>query len=219
MRIGIIGSSGGSVVRELIGATGSAHDFSIVTDRPCGLESLAEEFAIPHLRIVEPDNSIFSQHAKRFFDQQEGVELILLFYLRLVTSDLFNTYPTFNIHPSLLPDYRGLNAIERAHADQVERFGATLHLVDAKADHGPIVAQISTSLQPGESVEQMRRISFAQKTYLVLYLLDRCGSAPDRSCLSSLQHQAVPMNPPLKSELFREYYHRFVIREGLERVL
>lgn len=216
MRIGIVGSSGGSVVRELVGAVGSAHELAIVTDRPCGLESLADEFSLPQLRINEPDNTLFSLGVKRFFDQQGGVDLVLLFYLRLVTSELFHAYPTFNVHPSLLPDYRGFNAIERAHADRVEWFGATLHLIDEKADHGPVVARVSTKLQPGESMDRMRRISFAQKTYLALYLLDCFESHRESNGTVPLVHEFPPMNPPINSDLLREYYERFAIREGLE---
>lgn len=219
MRIGIVGSSGGSVVRELLGAAGSEHEFVIVTDRPCGLESLADEYCLPCLRIDEPENAQFSQQAKQFFDQQGGVNLVLLFYLRLVTPELFSKYSTFNLHPSLLPDYPGFHAVERAHADQVKRFGATLHLVDEKADHGPIVARVSTKLKPGESVDQMHRISFAQKTYLALYLLDRFELEPDTGQLSDLIPREPPTNPTISSELLQGYYFRFAVLEGLEAVV
>jgi phosphoribosylglycinamide formyltransferase-1 len=216
MRIGIICSSGGGVARELICAVGSVHDFLIVTDRPCGLESLADEFSLPQLRIVEQDNLRFSLNTRHFFDQQGGVNLVLLFYTRLVTKELFDYYPTFNLHPSLLPDYRGFNAIERAHADRVVRFGATLHLVDEHADHGPVVAQFSTNLRKGETLDRMRKISFAQKSYLALYLLDRFESEKDTNWLTSLRREKVPMNPLINSTNLREYFKNFAIREGVE---
>jgi phosphoribosylglycinamide formyltransferase 1 len=219
MLIGIVGSSGGSVVRELIGAAESDHDFAIVTDRSCGLESVADEFSLPWLRINEPDNARFSLKAKQFFDQQGGADLLLLFYLRLVTQELFSACPTFNLHPSLLPDYQGFKAIERAHADRVEQFGATLHLVDETTDHGPIVARVSTKLKSGESVEQMCRISFAQKTYLALYLLDRLELEHGTVWHTVLKHQEPPMNPTIRSELLHGYYDRFAAREGLEEVV
>lgn len=216
MRIGILGSSGGSVARELIGAAGSEHDFVVVTDRLCGLKSLADQCSLPCLKIDEPENARFSQQAKQFFDQQGGVNLVLLFFLRLVTPELFSMYPTFNVHPSLLPEYRGFHAVERAHSDQVERFGATLHLVDEKADHGPIVARVATKLRSGESVEQMHRISFAQKTYLALYLLDRFESEHDADWYTDLKSQEPPMNPTISGKPLCRYYDRFAVREGLK---
>lgn len=211
-----MGSSGGSVARELICAARSDHDFAIVTDRPCGLESLANEFSLPCLRIDEPDNFRFSLKAKHFFDQQEGVDLVILFYLRLVTKDLFAVYPTFNVHPSLLPDYRGFNAIERAHADCVEQFGATLHLVDEQVDHGPLVARVSMELKSKIGIEQMRRISFAQKTYLALYLLDCFELEPNASWYMALKHKESPINPAINSKLLLGYFKQFLAREGFE---
>jgi len=218
MRIGILGSSGGSVARELVLATGSLHNFSIVTDRLCGLEAVAREFSLPRLRIDEADNTRFSLSAKHFFDQQGGVDLVLLFYLRLVTPELFDAYPTFNVHPSLLPDYRGFKAIERAHFDRIEELGATLHLVDEKADHGPQIAQVSTTLQAGVSIEPMRRISFAQKCYLSLYLLDRFELERGTDWLSALSQSAVRVNPMISNDQLRDYYRNFLVREGLEEI-
>jgi folate-dependent phosphoribosylglycinamide formyltransferase PurN len=219
MRIGIVGSSAGSVARELICAARSDHDFVIVTDRPCGLESVAEEFSLPCMRVDESDNARFSQRAKYFFDQQGGSDLVLLFYLRLVTSELFKAYPTFNIHPSLLPDYRGFNAIERAHADRVKQFGATLHLVDEKADHGPLVAQVLTELKSEVSIEQMRRISFAQKTYLALYLLDLFELNRYVAWAEVLKNKESPTNPAINNKSLFGYFNRFVAREGFEEAL
>ena len=157
--------------------------------------------------------------SKAFFDQQGGVDLVLLFYLRLVSRELFDAYPTFNVHPSLLPDYRGFKAIERAHADRIEEFGATLHLVDEKADHGPIIAQVSTALQAGVSLEPMRRISFAHKCYLSLYLLDCFELERGNDWLSALPHSAVRVNPVIANEQLRDYYYYFLAREGLEGIL
>ena len=136
-----------------------------------------------------------------------------------MTPELFAAYPTFNVHPSLLPDYRGFNAIERAHADRAERFGATLHLIDEHADTGPVVAQVSMNLRPGETLENMRRISFAQKSYLVLYLLDQFESKKANNWLQSLGYGPAPVNPLLNSNAIREYFKKFTIREGLEGLL
>jgi len=142
--------------------------------------------------------------------------MALLFYLRLVTPELFYTYPTFNENTSLLLDYRGFHAGERAHAGQVERFGATLHLLYERADKCPILARFSTKLKSGERVEQMYRISFAQKTYLALYVLDRFELERDTAWQTDLKSHEPPMNPAITSELLLGYYDGFAVREGLE---
>ena len=216
MRIGIIGSSGGSVARELIAAAGLESDFFILTDRDCGLELLAKEQSLPHVRIGAADNSQFSLEAKNFFDRQGGVDLVLLFYSRLVTSELYDRYRTFNLHPSLLPEYSGFDAIERAYADEVKRFGVTLHQVDETIDGGPVIGQVSSCLKPGSTLRHMRHVSFVQKTHLALYLLDIFKSNEPHEFRSRLENRSANSVPKIQNEVLRRYYEELIIREGLE---
>lgn len=73
-----------------------------------------------------------------------GVDLICLAgYMRIVGEVLLNAYEgrIVNIHPSLLPAFRGAHAIEQALACGVKVFGVTIHYVDATLDGGRIIAQ------------------------------------------------------------------------------
>ncbi len=56
-----------------------------------------------------------------------------------------------NIHPSLLPAYKGLHTHERALADGATEHGATVHFVTAELDGGPIVAQAKVPVLPGDT--------------------------------------------------------------------
>jgi phosphoribosylglycinamide formyltransferase-1 len=56
-----------------------------------------------------------------------------------------------NIHPSLLPAYRGLNTHERALADGVRIHGATVHFVRHEVDSGPIIAQAAVPVMPNDT--------------------------------------------------------------------
>ena len=60
-----------------------------------------------------------------------------------------------NIHPSLLPAFRGLNTHERAIADGAAQHGATVHFVTAELDDGPIIAQESIAVLPGDTPESL----------------------------------------------------------------
>ncbi|HLF21425.1 MAG TPA: phosphoribosylglycinamide formyltransferase [Aestuariivirga sp.] len=60
-----------------------------------------------------------------------------------------------NIHPSLLPAYRGLNTHERALADGVAEHGCTVHAVRAELDNGPIIAQARVPVLPGDTAETL----------------------------------------------------------------
>ena len=73
-----------------------------------------------------------------------GVELVCLAgYMRIVGETLLGAYGgrIINIHPSLLPAFRGAHAIEQALASGVRVFGVPLHYVDATLDGGRIIAQ------------------------------------------------------------------------------
>lgn len=82
--------------------------------------------------------------------KQHQVELVVLAgYMRLLTSTLVDPYREriINIHPSLLPAFPGLHAHRQAIAHGVKVSGCTVHFVDEKIDHGPIIAQASVPVQ------------------------------------------------------------------------
>ncbi len=60
-----------------------------------------------------------------------------------------------NIHPSLLPDLRGLHTHERALADKRAEHGCTVHFVTADLDAGPIVAQARAPVLPGDDADRL----------------------------------------------------------------
>jgi phosphoribosylglycinamide formyltransferase-1 len=73
-----------------------------------------------------------------------GVEWVCLAgYMRLLTAAFVEAYPSriLNIHPALLPSFPGLHGQRQAWTWGVKVSGCTVHLVDAKLDHGPIVVQ------------------------------------------------------------------------------
>ena len=63
--------------------------------------------------------------------------------------------PVLNVHPSLLPEFPGLDAQRRALESGAKRTGATVHYVDAGMDTGPIVAQAPLAILPGETPEEL----------------------------------------------------------------
>lgn len=83
--------------------------------------------------------------------QAQGAQLIVLAgYMELLGQELLGRFPTavINVHPSLLPAFAGLHAIEQALAYGVKVFGVTVHFVDGGVDTGPVIAQRAVEL-PG----------------------------------------------------------------------
>jgi phosphoribosylglycinamide formyltransferase 1 len=78
-----------------------------------------------------------------------GVELVVLAgYMELVTPAFLARYPraVINVHPSLLPAFPGLHAIEQALEYGVKVFGVTVHFVDEGVDSGPVILQGAVEL-------------------------------------------------------------------------
>ncbi len=180
MKIGIIGSSGGSAFNEVVSilqtVPGGKYEYLVITDRACGLESICVSKNINKYRIEEKNNRLFSIEAKHIFDRHGGVDIILLFFSRLVTRELFGNYPTFNIHPALLPAFKGLNAVKKALKEKVRFLGCTLHVVDESVDGGIIIAQSSIPIKSNYTEAILNKISFIQKVYLSLLLIELFGT-------------------------------------------
>ncbi len=87
-----------------------------------------------------------------------GVELICLAgFMRILSAAFVERWRgrILNIHPSLLPDLRGLHTHERALAEARAEHGCTVHFVTADLDAGPIVAQARVPVLPGDDPERL----------------------------------------------------------------
>jgi len=90
--------------------------------------------------------------------QQHGVECVALAgYMRIVTPVLIHMFPwkIFNIHPSLLPAFPGLDAQRQALEWGAKVSGCTVHLVTEGVDEGPIVMQAAVPMREEDTVESL----------------------------------------------------------------
>lgn len=89
--------------------------------------------------------------------EEHGVDLVVLAgYLHLLTKPFLDRFPgrIVNVHPSLLPSFPGLRAIEQALEAGVETTGVTVHVVDEGLDSGPILVQEPVRVEPRETLEE-----------------------------------------------------------------
>ena len=85
--------------------------------------------------------------------------LVLAGYMRLLSKNFVNSLPSkfiVNVHPSLLPKYKGMNAIKQAIDDCAEYTGVTIHYVDEGMDSGYIIKQVSIKINENETVETLK---------------------------------------------------------------
>ena len=83
--------------------------------------------------------------------------VVLAGFMRLLSDDFVNHYQgrLLNIHPSLLPKFKGLQTHQRA-VDAGEReHGASVHFVTPELDGGPVILQARVPVKPGDSAEQL----------------------------------------------------------------
>ena len=89
--------------------------------------------------------------------EEAGVEWIVLAgFMRIFSPRFIRRYRDriLNIHPSLLPDFPGYNALKQAIDAGVRRTGVTVHFVTEGVDMGPIIAQRPVELAPDDSLEE-----------------------------------------------------------------
>lgn len=77
-------------------------------------------------------------------------------YMRLLSGGFLSRFPDMiNVHPSLLPDLKGLNAVERALEEGRTETGVTVHYVTEEVDSGPVISQERVSIYPEDTVDSL----------------------------------------------------------------
>jgi phosphoribosylglycinamide formyltransferase-1 len=175
MKLGILGSGKGSNFAAILRAiqAGELHaDVTLVaSDVPgSGILQLAEGAGLPTYLIEEPKyrTRLSPEVEERLVKalQDAGVELVVLAgYMRVVKAPLLEAFPrrVINIHPSLLPAFRGIAAWEQALEAGVATAGCTVHYVNDEVDAGEILAQTEVPILPGDTPESLHaRIQAAE---------------------------------------------------------
>jgi phosphoribosylglycinamide formyltransferase-1 len=81
-----------------------------------------------------------------------GVDLIVCAgYMHLLTRAFLRRFPVINVHPSLLPAFPGMHAVEDALAAGVAETGVTVHFVDEGTDTGPPIASERVAVRPEDT--------------------------------------------------------------------
>jgi phosphoribosylglycinamide formyltransferase-1 len=103
-------------------------------------------------RADYPDREARDQAMADWLARRGARLIVLAGYMELLSSEFLARFPgaVINVHPSLLPAFPGLHAIEQALAYGVKVFGVTVHFVDEGCDTGPVICQRAIEL-PGAS--------------------------------------------------------------------
>jgi len=124
------------------------------------VQEQAEKYQVPKVLINHRDfasrEAVDEAIVKTF--KEYGVEWVIMAgWMRIITPVLLNAFAerVINIHPSLLPSFRGIRAIEQALAAGVKVTGCTVHFASLEVDSGPIIAQAVVPVLPDDTAESL----------------------------------------------------------------
>lgn len=169
MKIALLGSGRGSNARAILeawksGSLGEATPVAIFSDKPeVPILKLGKEFGVT-ARFIDPGpfkTKLDPAAERRFIDaiRDTGADWVVLAgFMRVIKADFLDAFPqrVINLHPSLLPAFKGLDGIRQAWEYGVRVTGCSVHLVTSDLDGGPILDQQAVRIETDDTLDSLR---------------------------------------------------------------
>ena len=166
MRLGVMCSGNGTNFENIItNPICNKHEVVLMihNTKKCGAVVRAAKFGIPHVRIPHKDEDKMIELFKTW-----RVDLIILAgYMRVIKNPSAFPAPIINVHPSLLPKYKGLHAIEQAMESGDDETGCTVHYVNEELDGGEIILQGKVPILPNDDIVSLTK-AIQRQEYAIL---------------------------------------------------
>ncbi len=165
LRLVVLISGNGSNLQAILDARANgglpARVCAVISDRATAHGLERARHARVTTEVCRPrageDRATYDQALMTRIDAYAPELVVLAGFMRIFTPDLVHHYHgrMVNIHPSLLPHYRGLNTHQRVlEAGELEH-GCTVHFVTPELDGGPIIAQARVAVRPGDDAQRL----------------------------------------------------------------
>ena len=156
MRIGVMCSGKGTNFENIL-RTCNKHEVVLMihNKKDCGAIKVAEKFGVPHCYIPHKDEERMIDLLKVW-----RVQLVVLAgYMRILSPNFINSFPEriINVHPSLLPKYKGIDAVEQALESGDDVTGCTVHIVTEELDSGRILLQGKVPIEKDDTVKTLTK--------------------------------------------------------------
>ncbi len=163
IKLGVLASGSGSNFEAIASAINNQQlnaqvQVMIYNNPGAKVKSRAEKWDVPavllnHLEYKNREE--FDAQIVKTLQEYDVEWVIMAGWMRIVTKVLINAFPyrVINIHPSLLPSFRGIKAVEQALQAGVKITGCTVHLVDVEVDSGPILMQAAVPILPDDTAK------------------------------------------------------------------
>ena len=164
MKLGVMCSGNGTNFENILRTCSKDEVVLMITNnRRCGAVKRAKKFGIPCAYSIN-ESWIINEF------KWAGVDLIVLAgYMRIISPTFVESFPNriINIHPSLLPKYKGLHAIEQALDSGDDVTGVTVHYVNNELDGGEIILQREVPILPDDDIDSLTK-SIQRLEYSIL---------------------------------------------------
>lgn len=142
------------------------------------LNKYVEEKNIPYKILIHQN------HELQEWIKTKGAHIIIVYKMPfLLKKEIFTIpkYGSINIHPSLLPQYRGPNPWFWTYYNMEKESGVTIHRIDEKEDHGEILAQAGFNIKLGACLNDLRSIVETKSVLLLKKILPEISIIKDNS--------------------------------------
>ena len=166
MRLGVMCSGNGTNFENIVRTCKEDEVVLMIHNKKeCGASKRAEKLGISHVNIKSADEDQIIQ----LFEAWRVELIVLAGWMRIISPKLIDAFPNriINLHPSMLPKYKGLHAIERALESGDEVTGVSVHYVNEELDGGDIIIQEEVGILPHDTIESLTKV-IQQREYEIL---------------------------------------------------
>ncbi len=166
MKLGVMCSGNGTNFENIVRTCRQDEVVVMIHNKKkCGAAKRAEKLGIPHTHISSKSEEVIIDVMKAW-----KVDLIVLAgWMRIVSPMLINAFPNkiINLHPSLLPKYKGLHAIEQALDSGDKMTGVSVHYVNEELDGGEVILQSEVPILPDDDLDSLTKAIQRREYYLL----------------------------------------------------
>jgi phosphoribosylglycinamide formyltransferase-1 len=146
------------------------------------------------------DRNQFDQQLQNYLQSINPDYIVLAGFMRILGAELVSAFHNriVNIHPSLLPAYKGLDTHQRALANQETHHGVSIHLVTFELDDGPILLQGRYPIEQDDQVADLQRKGHALEHRMYPCLLSLLSEKKLTITESQVLHEQVELEKPLE---------------------
>ena len=166
MKLGIMCSGNGTNFENIVRTCRYDEVVIMIHNKEkCGAAKRANKLGIPHTHIKSKNEDLIIDVMKAW-----KVDLIVLAgWMRIISPKLIESFPNkiINLHPSMLPKYKGLHAIERAFESGDKMTGVSVHYVNEELDGGEIIIQSEVPILPDDDIQSLTKAILRREYYIL----------------------------------------------------